>query len=73
MTIIEVIYSIALPIMKEHNIDDTLQNRHSFLQGLRLGWKEDGDTSIDKSLCMIALNGEIRNLDMKLRYLRIWA
>jgi hypothetical protein len=66
MTRIEEIYEFVLPEMKANDIEDTTFNRMLFLEGLRDGWKEDSETSLEKSLYMIAINGEIFILKMKL-------
>jgi len=63
------IYDTVLPEMAAHDIEDTIENRHIFLTGLRDGWKEDTDTSTAKSLYMMAINCEILILSMRLNNL----
>lgn len=45
--------------MAANNISDTPQHRVWFLEGLRDAWEEDEDSSIEKSLYMLALSGLI--------------
>jgi len=71
MTRIEEIYENVLPVMKDNNIEDTPQHRLWALQGLLAGWKEDVDDSVEKSLYMAALTGELFRLRMELYFPRI--
>lgn len=66
MTRIEEIYSFVLPEMKANEIEDTIENRIVFLEGLQDGWREDESTSIEKTFYQMALSGEIFSLKLKL-------
>lgn len=68
MTRIEEIYAEVLPTMKEHEIEDTTENRVVFLQGLYDAWKEDEETSLEKTFYMLTLHSEIMLLKMKLMF-----
>ena len=61
-TKIEEIYDFVLPEMAENNIEDTSEHRMWFLEGLRDGWREDTDISIEKSMYMFAITAEIWKL-----------
>lgn len=63
-TRIDTIYEFVLPEMAANNIPDTTKNRIAFMQGLFDAWEEDTDTSLEKILFMLALNGEIVNLQL---------
>ncbi len=65
MTRVEEIYEAVLPEMAAHDIEDTIENRITFLTGLQDAWKEDPEVSFEKTLYMIALSGEIFNLKLK--------
>lgn len=71
MTRIEEIYETVLPEMEANGIEDTIENRIVFLQGLYDGWKEDEDRCIEKTLYQIALISEINVLKIKLKFPRI--
>jgi hypothetical protein len=71
MTRIEEIYAAVLPEMEANGIEDTTENRIVFLQGLYDGWKEDEDTSIEKTFYMLALHSEIFGLKLRLMFPRI--
>ncbi len=62
MTRIEEIYETVLPEMKAQNIEDTTEHRLWFLQGLKDGWLEDEDTSVEKSFYVLAVTLEILRL-----------
>lgn len=47
-------------------IEDTPTNRHDFLLGLRDGWLEDDDKSLEKSLYMFTINTMISMLALKI-------
>lgn len=68
MTRIEEIYAEVLPMMKEHEIEDTTENRVAFLQGLYDAWKEDEETNLEKTFYMLSLHSEIMLLRMKLMF-----
>jgi len=51
----KIINDAVIAEMAANDIEDTPENRYSFLQGLQEGWNEDPDTSIEKSLYQIAL------------------
>jgi hypothetical protein len=71
-TKIEQIYEAVLPELAAAGFEDTLLNRYHALQGLREAWREDVETDPDvvfeKVLWMIALDGEILILSMKLAF-----
>jgi hypothetical protein len=48
--------------MKLQGIEDTTQHRIWFLEGLRDGWKEDEDSSIEKRMYQMALEAELFRL-----------
>lgn len=62
MTKIEEILEAVLQEMEDNNIDNTIENRLSMLEGVRNSWREDSDTSLEKALYMIALQTEITKL-----------
>lgn len=66
MTKIEEINARMLEEFKAHDIEDTMENRYSFLQGLQEAWNEDPDTSIEKSLYQIALSVELTILRVRI-------
>ncbi len=68
MTRIEEIYESVLPEMMDHDIEDTVDNRITFLTGLYDAWKEDSDRSVEKTLYMTALNSEIFCLKIRKRF-----
>ncbi len=59
------IYEQILPVMAANHIEDTVPNRIAFLTGLQDAWKEDDNTSFEKSLYMLALSTEIDHLKLK--------
>lgn len=67
MTRIEEVYASVLPEMEANGVEDTLENRHSFLTGLRDGWVEDtSDNCIEKSLYVLAVTCELVLLHAKI-------
>jgi hypothetical protein len=68
MTRKQEIYERALPEMKSNGIDDTIENRIVFLNGMYDACKEDADISFNKTLRMVALNSEICSLKLKLDF-----
>jgi len=72
MTRIEEIYEFVLPEMASNGIEDTTENRLAFLEGLRDGWKEDPDKSIEKTFYQLALNGEIFGLQLRLMFPKMY-
>lgn len=69
-TRMEEIYETVLPEMAANDIEDTTENRIAFLTGLYDGWKEDPETSLEKTFYMMALNSEIMSLKLKLMFPR---
>jgi hypothetical protein len=65
-TKVEEIYESVLPEMAKNDIEDTVENRISFLQGLQDAWAEDSDDSLEKALWQVALAGELLSLETKL-------
>lgn len=62
---VDAIYAAVLPEMAAHDIEDTPENRASFLEGLRDGWVEDhSDDSVEKSMWVLAASMEILRLRM---------
>ncbi len=68
MTRTEEIYESVLPEMKAHDIEDTVDNRITFLTGLYDVWKEDSDRSVEKTLYMLALTEELSRLIIRKRF-----
>jgi hypothetical protein len=62
MTKIEEILEAVTQEMEDNNINNTIENRLSMLEGVRNSWREDPDTSLEKALYMIALQTEIGKL-----------
>lgn len=60
------IYAHVLPEMAKHGIEDTIENRYWFLNGLYDAWKEE--TDIEALPWKVALIGEIMILKMKLDF-----
>lgn len=73
MTKIEEIYEFVLPEMESLKIEDTTENRISFLMGLSDAWKEDTDRCIEKTLYQLALIGELNRLRIKLTFAHVMA
>jgi len=71
MTKIEEIYAMLLPELEANDIEDTTEHRLWALEGLRDAWLEDSETIFEKTLYMLAINGEIFVLKLKLRYQEI--
>lgn len=72
MTIkIEDVYEFLLPALAEEEIEDTPEHRLWALEGLYDGWKEDQDTSIEKTFWMLAVHTEIMRLQLSLMFPRI--
>jgi hypothetical protein len=71
MTRIEEIYEFVLGEMKDHDIEDTTENRIAFLQGMYEAWEEDSDISIEKTFYQMALHSEITMLKLKKTFSRI--
>ena len=65
MTKIEEIYAAVLPEMKAKGIEDTIENRLAFLNGLSDAWIEDEDRSPEKCLYIVAISCEITSLNAK--------
>lgn len=63
---IDEIYAAVLPEMAEKGIEDTLENRHAFLTGLKDGWLEDEEESLEKSLYVLSITMEIAMLQLKI-------
>lgn len=68
MTRIDTINEFMLKTMEEEEIEDTIENRIAFLTGLGDAWREDTDTSIEKTLYQVALMSEITSLNIKLKF-----
>ncbi len=66
MTRTEEINARMLEEFKENDIEDTIENRYFFLQGLQEGWNEDPEKSIEKSLYQLALSIELTLLGVKI-------
>lgn len=71
MSKIDEIYEFVLPEMESLKIEDTTENRISFLMGLSDAWKEDTDRCLEKTLYQLALTSEINCLRLKLMFPRI--
>lgn len=65
-SLIEEIYAAVLPEMELRGIEDTPENRRDFLIGLRNGWMEDEDRSMEKALYLLAVNNEIFRLKIEI-------
>ena len=70
-TKIEEIYDFVLPVMAKNNIEDTSEHRIWFLEGLRDSWREDTDTSIEKSMYIFAITAEIWRLANAIQIYRL--
>jgi hypothetical protein len=68
MTKTEEIYEFVLQEMEANDIEDTIENRLAFLEGIREAWSEDSDASVEKALYQIALNSEIMILKMRIMF-----
>lgn len=60
------IYDAVLAEMADKNIEDTTENRLTFLTGLSDGWAEDESVSVEKALYQLVLSTEILELIDKL-------
>lgn len=63
---VQEIYDFVLPEMEANDIEDTTLNRYLFLTGVRDAWYEDEESSFEKTLYLIAINGEIMILKIRL-------
>lgn len=66
MTRSDEITEAMLEDFKLEDIEDTIENRHAFLTGLRDGWKEDTSESVEKSLYLMTIGFMIANLKMQI-------
>ncbi len=67
-TKIEEIYAELLPELAANGIEDTPTHRMWALEGLYDAWKEDPETSTEKTLWMMALQAELWSLRLKLMF-----
>jgi hypothetical protein len=65
-TKIEEIYDAVLPHLAANGFEDTTENRFYALTGLKDGWLEDEDRSLEKSFYLLAVTGELLMLKIKL-------
>lgn len=63
----EEITEFMVTSLKEGGFEDTPENRLAFLTGLKQAWDEDTDSSIEKSLYMLALTMLLMLARMKVR------
>lgn len=70
-TKVEEIYANVLPELEANGIEDTTQHRLWALEGLCDAWKEDSESSLEKTFWMLALTQEIFSLKLKLQFPRI--
>jgi len=59
MTRIEEILTFVSAEMEAHDIEDTVENRLAFLEGVQKAWNEDEEVNIEKTFYQLALMGEI--------------
>lgn len=65
-SLIDEIYAAVLREMELRGIEDTPETRRTFLIGLRNGWMEDEDRSMEKALYLLAVNNEISRLKIEI-------
>lgn len=68
---IEEIYANVLPMLEELGAEDTTEHRLWALEGLAEAWKEDSDSSFEKTFWRLALTQEICTLKIKLSFHKI--
>lgn len=62
MGMIDEIYEHVLPEMKTNGIEDTVENRIAFLEGMNDAWREDTSFNVMKPFYILAVALEIQRL-----------
>jgi hypothetical protein len=66
MTMIDELNALMLNEFDQNEIEDTLTNRITFLNGVRDAWDEDTSKSLEKAECSLELTVEINRLQFKM-------
>jgi hypothetical protein len=63
---IDELNALMLNEFDQNEIEDTLTNRITFLNGVRDAWDEDTSKSLEKAACLLELTVEINRLQFKM-------